>query len=297
MEKNKLLSFASKLKNKYKNVESSTELYNLLKGNDLINEILGENILTPEDFIYLIFMIFLLNKGNEPNSVLRFISNSLFGFKIYYIVESEPEVECDECHGSGEQSCDECDGGLVTCRNCGGDKEVECSECDGDGRVDCGTCNGSGESEDGSECPDCDSTGLEQCSRCNGTGNVRCDYCWGQGDNTCDNCGGSSKVGCEHCDGRGTKTINDSHEVEIFYFLSVNSKIMDKLLYLEDDSKISDNFLTQLKNDKLTILCYISGQITDVYYYDNMYNEGDIIFSEMMETPKIKMSASNLFFS
>ena len=96
--------------------------------------------------------------------------------------------------------------GMVTCPECGGEKEVKCEVCNGYGEhCDCPECNSTGKAE----CPKCDGSGKaisSICPVCN-KGKVRktrwinCSRCHGKGEYYDDY--REKWVSCERCGGRG----------------------------------------------------------------------------------------------
>jgi hypothetical protein len=82
-------------------------------------------------------------KFNEDIEVLyNYIENDLFMIKFDVITETNAEIDCDPCGGSGEYECFNCNGtGEVEDEE---ENESECYYCDGTGEVQCDNCGGTG---------------------------------------------------------------------------------------------------------------------------------------------------------
>lgn len=283
---------ASKLKERYKGYDNPTGIYLNLKNDMFVSPLLKDGRLSGLDLFYLIFMIYLLNQGKSGDSILNLLQNFTFGFKVSVILESDPDVECDSCSGTGELECDSCYGaGTRECDECDGTGEKSCDTCDGEGRVDCDTCDGTGEDEEGGSCSECDGDGYVNCTECRGRGSENCDWCGGDGDLNCGNCDGTGNEECTECDGKGEVEQTGYNKVDVHSFLSISTKLKDVLLDFEE-RKISQELFEQIENDKLTINLSVIDDIVDDFYGD--YEDDDIIMDYIDETPNIFFSSGNI---
>jgi hypothetical protein len=137
----KITSLSIKLKNNHKNYKSIDDVYHVLRKNMLISELMNSNILSPKEFIYLIFLICLQNNGIKIDDIIKLLTNYLFTFRIFFISEENSIVECETCNGNADTLCDECYG------NGDDDEGNVCFVCKGRGRLECSTCDGDGEVE------------------------------------------------------------------------------------------------------------------------------------------------------
>ena len=159
MEKHKLLSLVKKTANHFGDYTSPTSVYQSLWDDTHFKPLL--NKMSPEDIIFYSFLIPVINKGQDIDEIYDRIENNMYTVELVEIYNTEPEVDCPECHL-----------GFISCDNC-----------DGTGEVDCDYCWGRGQDSEG-----------EECNRCDGNGTESCDYCGGDGDNICSNCDGDGKL-------------------------------------------------------------------------------------------------------
>lgn len=267
----KILVLSNKLKNNYKNYNSIDEVYTKLRSNIFINSLLKSDNLLPREFVYLIFLIHLQNKGMNVDDIIRLLTNYLITFKIVYIDFENPSVECEGCYGSGENECGECYG----------TGKIDCRECDDLGEVDCENCGGDGEDIDGGRCYECEGSGDAQCYECDGDGEINCNWCDGDG-----------QYACENCDGTGEITLYEHQEVYISEYVSINNKLRDRLIDLDDDSKIHEFYLDKISKDNMTFLCIETYDTVDNYYGE--FEEGDYVFKSIDENPRFFLSSGNL---
>lgn len=291
MEISRVIILSTKLKGLFKNADNPTYVYNEMRNNKFISELLSNNRLNSKDFTYLIFLVFLQNKGMSVDEIVKMLKG-LFGFFILNIESDNPSVECDLCGGSGEWECEECYGnGNITCNNCDGNgmNELDCNDCGSTGVIECSDCNGSGEEEEGESCGNCDGDGERDCSDCDGKGyiNVECDYCDGDGEFECDYCNGEGKYDCNECEGTGDVVKEGHNEISEYVYLSINNQLKNRLIDLEEKSKVSEDFYFKITEDKLSILIQLNDEITDELYDD--FEVGDYVFYEMSENPKTSL--------
>ena len=107
------------------------------------------DLISPTNIPVLVFTAYEISRGNNDETIVGKIKNNLFGFNTYDFGDTENDVDCEECSGSGEVSCSDCEGdGYTDCRNCDGNGEMDCPDCDGAGEDEegntCGNCEGSG---------------------------------------------------------------------------------------------------------------------------------------------------------
>jgi len=107
------------------------------------------------------------------------------------------------------------------CGSCGGDGQEDCNQCDGTGEEDCSYCDGNGEDEEGNTCSDCDGSGKTECGWCDGDGHLNCDT----------------------CDGMGDIEQDDTYEMGVDYFFSINEEIYNELVEL--------NRFDEIESDKI----------------------------------------------
>ena len=105
MEKHKLLSLVKKTGKSFTN-KNPTGVYR-----DIINEKHLESlshVLKANDLVMYSLLIPRFNMGSDIDEDYDRIENNMFTIELVEIYNSEPEVECDECGGSGRVDCYEC---------------------------------------------------------------------------------------------------------------------------------------------------------------------------------------------
>lgn len=157
MELHKLVVISNRFKSNFKNLIKPIDVFNKLKSQKIILDLIRMNKLTGRDLFYLIFLIYLQNKNNSVDSILKLLTNFTFAIEVDFIEEIEPYDDCENCYGTGERVCYDCDGGGEincpecddydeTCPVCDNYKTLVCPTCDEGGKVVCENCDGSGES-------------------------------------------------------------------------------------------------------------------------------------------------------
>jgi hypothetical protein len=181
MEKHQLLSLVKKTAPYFGEYSSPTSVYESLWDDEHFKFII--NKMTPEDIILFSFLIPINNKKQDIDETYDRIENNMYSVEVAEIYDSEPEMDCPECHD-----------GHVDCSVCDGSGEVPCERCDSTGEEDCMFCDGSGQDDEGEDCDSCEGDGKQTCSLCDGSSYESCDNCGGDGDLYCTNCDSSGKV-------------------------------------------------------------------------------------------------------
>ena len=265
MEKHKLLSLVKKTGKSFTN-KNPTGVYR-----DIINEKHLESlshVLKANDLVMYSLLIPRFNMGSDIDEDYDRIENNMFTIELVEIYNSEPEVDCPNCH-NGHEPCDNCDG----------TGEVECRECDGSGEVDCDYCDGSGVYEDGEECDMCEGAGRITCGSCNGHTSESCNYC-----------GGDGETGCYTCDSTGKVESSDSSEVMYTDFVSWSGRwkmyFADVKHHEQIDTEDSNNFY----NNNQTLIIREYYEISEEY---TGYENGDTFLFHMNEKPELINRDSN----
>ena len=265
MEKHKLLSLVKKTGKSFTN-KNPTGVYR-----DIINEKHLESlshVLKANDLVMYSLLIPRFNMGSDIDEDYDRIENNMFTIELVEIYNSEPEVDCPNCH-NGHEPCDNCDG----------TGEVECRECDGSGEVDCDYCDGSGVYEDGEECDMCEGAGRITCGSCNGHTSESCNYC-----------GGDGETGCYTCDSTGKVESSDSSEVMYTDFVSWSGRwkmyFADVKHHEQIDTEDSNNFY----NNNQTLIIREYYEMSEEY---ESYDNGDTFLFHMNEKPELINRDSN----
>lgn len=148
-----------------------------------------------------------------------------------------------------------------SCGSCGGSGQLSCNNCD-DGKISCDDCDGDGEDSEG-----------DTCSNCDGDGHFDCDYCGGSGEETCD-----------YCDGSGEEVKEDTYEISVDYYFSINDELkselstLDKLEELDSDKVeefdlLVDKFKFSYKNDFIESSKNLN---YNSYYFIGLDEDGEI---------------------
>ena len=256
----KIISIAKRLYNPEFKKFNPTECYGLLRSNEFpYNEYF--RILSSEDILLLSYILPKVESGLDLNELCNRIKSNLFSFSYCEVEDTEPEEECNSCYGSGNEQCDNCDGtGNETCR-----------QCDGDGKVSCDNCDGSGVDEEG-----------DQCSDCNGSGEINCNQCDGDGNESCNQCGGGGEFDCYNCDGTGNVELNGKATVSQYFVISYNQKIKNLVELKEPYDEISQDFIREIYNDKMTLITSVENFTPDDDEFDSLL-QGDYFFYEFSD--------------
>ena len=259
MEKHKLLSLVKKTGKSFTNKNPTGVYKDILTDNHY--ETLS-HVLNAKDLVVYSLLIPRFNMGSDIDEDYDRIENNMFTIELVEIYNSEPEVDCPNCH-NGHEPCDNCDG----------TGEVECRECDGSGEVDCDYCDGSGVYEDGEECDMCEGAGRITCGSCNGHTSESCNYC-----------GGDGETACYTCDSTGKVESSDSSEVMYTDFVSWSGRwkmyFADVKHHEQIDTEDSNNFY----NNNQTLIIREYYEISEEY---TGYENGDTFLFHMDEKPEL----------
>lgn len=268
MEKHKLLSLVKKSANYFGDDSSPSSVYNLIWNNKNFKTLLDR--MTPEDIIFYSFLVPIQLKNNDIDETYDRIEYNMYSVELIEIYDTEPEVDCSECHGGGNEPCDMCDG----------TGEVECSRCDGSGEEDCSYCGGSGMDEDaGEECDMCEGDGKQTCSSCHGSGNDSCSHCGGDGD-----------LQCGYCDGTGLKYDSNQSEIRFLDYISWSPRWKNYFFRAKPDEELDYEDTKNFGFNSQTILLGVSEEISEDY---EGYENGDMLLYVTKDTKDLNLKKTN----
>jgi hypothetical protein len=250
MEKYKLLQIVKKTSKKFGDT-TPTRVYDSLRQDVTYSHIY--KVLKTKDIILYSLLVPYQNMGEDIDETYDRIEMNLFTVELVEVYDTEPDVECPECHGHRLENCD----------NCNGTGEVECRECNGSGEVDCDYCDGSGVYEDGEECDMCEGAGRMTCRGCNGNGNESCDYCGGDGENE-----------CGYCDGTGEILSQDKSIVYFEDYVSWSSKWKDYFFRGSKNEILDNEDIINFGHSKQTIRLNYDEFLSEDY---QGYENGDVL--------------------
>jgi hypothetical protein len=233
MDTNKVIRLANKLSDNEFSSFTPTEIYKLRNSDDYDSISTVYNFLTAEEFLLFCFILPAISGDKDYKSIISKFTSNLTFLSYIHINELNPEVDCEECSTSGEQ----------TCHRCGGDGNVDCSQCGGSGDQDCNNCDGTGEVEDG-----------ETCSDCLGDGTESCEYCDGSGYERCENCNGRGEENCHNCDGQGYVETTDKFQGTWYYLITIDDKMISELPYYSLGDVLSSSLI---KLENCLVLRYV----------------------------------------
>lgn len=210
--------------------------------------------LDSEELIKGVFVAFNLLNGDDKVTALN-KSNTIYVIDFIEKNGKEyiPEVDCEECDGTGR----------IECGTCSGWGKVDCDVCNR-GKVECDYCGGDGVNEEG-----------ESCENCGGSGEEECDYCNGTTDFECTDCGGESEFECGECSGNGT--VDGEEEViaiEYGTILTQNRNMVDELERRTEGGNIIDGFRDWINRYQNEIL--ILDRIEDDILYEDEWEVGNV---------------------
>jgi hypothetical protein len=266
MEKHKLLALVKKTAPYFDDYTSPNSVYQSLWFDKHFKPLL--NKMSAEDIIFYSFLIPINNNGQDIDEAYDKIETDMFAVELVEIYNTEPEVDCPECHN-----------GFEPCDNCDGTGEVECDRCDNTGQVDCSYCDGSGEDDEGATC-----------DSCQGIGKENCDYCYGSGQETCNYCGGDGDVTCGSCEGTGNFLNEDESEIENIEYISWNSSWKGYFFIKKPDEQIDEEDAKNFGLNSKTIRMGTTTEITGNY---EGYENGDTILYVTREKEDIRLKRTS----
>jgi hypothetical protein len=192
----------------------------------------------------------------------------MFAVELIEIYNTEPEVDCPNCH-NGQESCDNCDA----------TGETQCNSCDSSGEEDCNYCDGSGVYEDGEECDMCEGDGKQTCGSCNGSGYKSCQYCGGDGD-----------VDCYNCDSTGNIFSDEKVEIQYLDYISWSGRWKDYFFRSKPDEQLDEEDTKNFGFNSQTILLGTSEEISEEYLG---YENGDVLLYVTKDTKDLNLKKTN----
>lgn len=221
-----------------KSLNNVGSIYTIIKSDELMKILTSR--LSETDIYKVVFITFLMNKGEDISKIEDIVSNDLLLFKLTnYDDPSTKRESCDDCGGYGN----------IECNSCGGDGTVQCYNCGGSGNEECDECNGSGEDSEGDSCSNCDGDGQKECGDCDGTGHNECSECQGEGQEQCDTCDGSGEV----------YSYEEYYDALLLTFITID----DYVLSVKEDTILPNDVVDKLFNsDSFYVRSYISDDDT-----------------------------------
>jgi hypothetical protein len=260
MEKHKLLSLVKKTGKSFTNKNPTGVYRDIIKEKHL--ESLS-HVLKANDLVMYSLLVPRFNMGSDIDEDYDRIEYNMFTIELVEVYDTEPMVECPECHGSRFENCDNCDG----------KGETECRSCDGSGEEDCDYCDGSGVYEEGEECDMCQGAGRTTCGRCYGNRTESCNYCDGDGE-----------TNCYSCDSTGKVESSDSSEVLYTDFVSWSGRWKMYFANVKHHEQIDTEDSNNFYNNNQTLLLRQYEEISEEY---QGYENGDTFLFHMNEKPEL----------
>lgn len=260
MEKHKLLSLVKKTGKSFTNKNPTGVYRDIIKEKHL--ESLS-HVLKANDLVMYSLLVPRFNMGSDIDEDYDRIEYNMFTIELVEVYDTEPMVECPECHGSRFENCDNCDG----------KGETECRSCDGSGEEDCDYCDGSGVYEEGEECDMCQGAGRTTCGRCYGNRTESCNYCDGDGE-----------TNCYSCDSTGKVESSDSSEVIYTDFVSWSGRWKMYFANVKHHEQIDTEDSNNFYNNNQTLLLRQYEEISEEY---QGYENGDTFLFHMNEKPEL----------
>jgi len=258
--KNVIIKIATKLKKKYEG-KNPTEILAMLKNNNGIKPLL--ETLTAKESVILIFLL-SSNKIKDLSVLYDVLISTMYFYKMVYLIEKDPDTECDYCGGDGYNTCDDC----------GSTGQISCDNCDGDGEVDCEYC------DDGEY-------GGETCDECQGGGKVTCEDCLGDSVMKCPNCDGDGDIKCYRCY-EGMVTKHDSIRYESKDVITYNPHIKG-IMDSSDSSefiKLNKDIYDKTENSEFDLVLKIGEYITEEF---NVFNEDDSLLVQVINNDDLSL--------
>jgi hypothetical protein len=263
MEKHKLLSLVNKTSSYFGEYNTPTSVYNSLWNDIHFKPLLDR--MSAEDIIFYSFLVPIKLKEQDIDESYDRIETNMYAVELIEIYNTEPEVDCPECHN-----------GHIPCDNCDGTGEVECGVCDGAGEEDCRFCGGSGMDEDaGEECDMCEGDGKQTCEHCNGYTTESCNYCGGDGD-----------TNCYDCDSTGNIYSDEQVEVQYLDYISWSGRWKGYFFDKKPDEQLDEEDTKNFGFNSQTILLGMSEEITEEY---TGYDNGDMLLYVTKDTKDLNL--------
>jgi hypothetical protein len=267
MEKYKLIKLVQRTGKSFKNL-NPTGVYHQIIENKLYEAL--SHVLKAKDLVIFSLLVPRFNMGSDIDEDYDRIEYNMFTIQLVEVYNTEPMVECSECHGNRFERCDHCEG----------DGEEECRYCDNTGEEDCDYCEGSGVDEEGEGCDMCQGSGRTTCGRCNGSGYESCSYCGGDGD-----------VQCGYCGGDGKMITDEQSELTYTDFVSWSGRWKMYFADIKHHEQVDEEDSRNFYNNNQTLVLRTYEEISDEY---QGYTEGDTFLFHMDEKPEITTRYRNM---
>jgi hypothetical protein len=263
MEKHKLISLVNKTSSYFDEYSTPTSVYSSLWDDIHFKPLLER--MSSEDIIFYSFLIPIKIKGQDIDETYDRIETNMYSVELVEIYNTEPEVDCPDCH-NGQEPCDNCDG----------TGEEECRRCDGNGEEDCDYCGGSGMDEDaGEECDMCEGSGRMTCGRCNGSGEESCNYC-----------GGDGETNCSNCDATGNIYSDEKVEVQYLDYVSWSGRWKEYFFRAKPDEQLDYEDTKNFGFNSQTIYLGRYEEISEEY---TGYENGDVLLYVTKDTKDLNL--------
>jgi hypothetical protein len=264
MEKHKLLSLVNKTSSYFDEYSTPTSVYSSLWDDIHFKPLLER--MSSEDIIFYSFLVPIKIKGQDIDETYDRIETNMYSVELVEIYNTEPEVDCPDCH-NGQEPCDNCDG----------TGEEECRRCDGNGEEDCDYCGGSGMDEDaGEECDMCEGSGRMTCGRCNGSGEESCNYC-----------GGDGETNCSNCDATGNIFSDEKVEVQYLDYVSWSGRWKEYFFRAKPDEQLDYEDTKNFEFNSQTIYLGRYEEISEEY---TGYENGDVLLYVTKDTKDLNLT-------
>ena len=263
MEKHKLLALVKKTADYFDDYKTPTSIYNSLWNDIYLKQLVTK--LSAEDIILYSFLVPVYLNDQDIDESYDRIETNMYSVELVEVYNTEPEVDCPNCH-NGHEPCDYCDG----------TGESECRSCDGSGEEDCNYCGGSGMDEDaGEECDMCEGDGKQTCEHCNGSGEESCNYCGGDGD-----------VNCSICDSTGHIISDYNVEVNYLDYISWSGRWKGYFFGKKPDQELDSEDSRNFHNNSQTIYLGTYSEITEDY---SGYGNDDVLLYVTKDTKDLNL--------
>jgi hypothetical protein len=260
MEKHRLITLVKRTGKGFRN-QNPTGVYREILNNNHYEAL--SHVLNAKDLVIFSLLVPRFNMESDIDEDYDRIEYNMFTIELVEVYNTEPEVDCTECH-NGREECDNCDG----------QGDILCTICDGSGEEDCRYCDGSGMDEDsGEECDMCEGDGKQTCEECNGTKYESCNYCNGNGEYT-----------CGYCEGSGQVESKDKSEIVYTDFVSWSGRWKMFFAGIKHHEQIDYEDSNNFYNNSQTLVLRSYEEISEEY---QGYENGDTFLFHMNEKPNI----------